>query len=30
MKDIYIRNIEYVLPLKKENNLKLFQILGKK
>ena len=29
MKDAYIRNIEYFLPLKKENNLKLLKILGK-
>ena len=29
MKDAYIRNIEYFLPPKKENNLKLFKILGK-
>ena len=29
MKDAYIRNIEYFLPPKKENNLKLLKILGK-
>jgi len=29
MKDVYIRNIEYFLPPKKENNLKLLKILGK-
>ena len=29
MKDVYIRNIEYFFPPKKENNLKLFKIPGK-